>query len=80
MERRFAIVPGDGIGVDVTRETVKILEAVAERGSITLRLDSFDYGADRYLDTGETLSDKALAELATYDASWGRSATRAFQT
>jgi 3-isopropylmalate dehydrogenase len=67
MERRFAIVPGDGIGVDVTRETVKTLEAVAERGSITLRLDSFDYGADRYLETGETLSDKALAELATYD-------------
>ena len=67
MERRFAIVPGDGIGVDVTREAVKILEAVAERGSITLQLDSFDYGADRYLETGETLSDKALAELATYD-------------
>ena len=30
MERRFALVPGDGIGIDVTREARKVLESVAE--------------------------------------------------
>jgi 3-isopropylmalate dehydrogenase len=57
---RFAILPGDGIGVDVTREAVKVLEAVASKNSIDLEMQSFDYGADRYLKTGETLPDEAL--------------------
>ena len=67
MERRFAIVPGDGIGVDVTVEAVKVLEAVAQRGSFSVRLDSFDYGAERYLKTGETLPDEALETFKSYD-------------
>jgi 3-isopropylmalate dehydrogenase len=68
MDRRFAFVPGDGIGVDVTREAVKVLGAVADASGSKLSADSFDYGADRYLRTGETLSDAQLAELAAYDA------------
>jgi 3-isopropylmalate dehydrogenase len=67
MERRFAIVPGDGIGVDVTREAVKVLEAVADAGSQRFELESFDLGADRYLKTGETLSQEALDTLQSFD-------------
>ena len=26
MKRRYAILPGDGIGIDVTREAVKVLQ------------------------------------------------------
>ena len=55
MRRRFAILPGDGIGVDVTREAVKVLKAAASKNSIELERESFDYGAERYLKTGETL-------------------------
>ena len=55
MERRFAIVPGDGIGVDVTREAVRVLEAASKAFGFTLTLTSFPYGADHYLATGETL-------------------------
>ena len=68
MKKRFAILPGDGIGVDVTREAVKVLKAVTEPSAVELELQSFDYGADRYLRTGETLSDEALEELKTFDA------------
>ncbi len=68
MERRYAFVPGDGIGVDVTREAAKVLAAAADLSGSTLRVDSFDYGADRFLRTGDTLSDAQLAELASYDA------------
>ncbi len=66
--RRIALLPGDGIGVDVTREAVKVLEAVASELALELRLDSFDYGAERYLRTGETLPDPALEQLRAYDA------------
>ena len=46
MERRYAVLPGDGIGVDVTREAVKVLRAAAEVGGFGLHLDEYDFGAD----------------------------------
>ncbi len=68
MKRRYAILPGDGIGVDVTREAVKVLEAVASASAVDFRLDHFDYGAERYLKSGEAMPPGALEELAGYDA------------
>lgn len=68
MKRRFAILPGDGIGVDVTREAVKALQAAATWATIDLELASFDYGAERYLKTGETLPAGALEQLQSFDA------------
>ncbi len=66
--KRIAVLPGDGIGVDVTREAVKVLAGAAELWGFGLELDTFDYGAERYLRTGETLPEEALARLRTYDA------------
>jgi 3-isopropylmalate dehydrogenase len=68
VKRRLAILPGDGIGIDVTREAVKVIEAVAEVSGVQLALDSFDYGAERFLKTGETLPDAVLEEFRNYDA------------
>jgi 3-isopropylmalate dehydrogenase len=64
--QRIAIIPGDGIGKDVTREAVKVLEAAAERWSLPLELVHFPWDADRYLATGETLPPGALEDLATH--------------
>ncbi|MEK6606814.1 MAG: 3-isopropylmalate dehydrogenase [Myxococcota bacterium] len=53
--KRIAFIPGDGIGIDVTREALKCLEALrAARGTL-LRCEVFDYGAERYLRDGTTL-------------------------
>jgi len=68
MRRRFAVLPGDGIGVDVTREALKVLTEVAALESLELELQSFDYGAERYLRTGETLPAEALELLRGFDA------------
>ena len=68
MERRYAIVPGDGIGIDVTREAVRVLEAASKAFGFGLTLESFDYGAERYLKTGETLPDGALETWSGFDA------------
>lgn len=68
-EKRIAVIPGDGIGVEVTSEAVRILGAVAGAGGKTLRLKQFDWGAERYLKTGETLPDGALDMLRSeFDA------------
>jgi len=68
MERRFAIVPGDGIGIDVTEEAEKILKTAAEGFGFRLALEHFDFGAERYLRTGETLPDGTLERWASFDA------------
>jgi 3-isopropylmalate dehydrogenase len=66
---RIAVVPGDGIGVDVTAEAVRVLERVADSSDRKVRLTHFEWGADHFLKTGITLPDDALADLQeNYDA------------
>ncbi len=59
---RIAVIPGDGIGVDVTREAVKVMAAIRDSG-VPLEWDEFDYGADKYLETGITLPDEEIANF-----------------
>jgi 3-isopropylmalate dehydrogenase len=61
---RIAIVPGDGIGVDVTREAVKVLQEVSTRRALPLELASFPWSAEHYLSTGETVPAGAFEELS----------------
>jgi 3-isopropylmalate dehydrogenase len=60
---RVAVVPGDGIGVDVTAEAVRALEAVSAASGRRVRLTHFEWGADHYLKTGITLPPDALRDL-----------------
>ena len=60
---RIAVVPGDGIGIDVTAEAVKALTAAADAAGRSVRMTPFDWGAERYLKTGETLPEGALKML-----------------
>jgi len=52
---RIAVIPGDGIGIDVTAEAVKVLQAVGDVYGRTLDLEMLPYGADHYLRTGISL-------------------------
>jgi 3-isopropylmalate dehydrogenase len=61
--QRVAVLPGDGIGKDVAAEAWKVLEAAAERFALPLELRRFDWDADRYLETGETMPAGALDEF-----------------
>jgi len=61
--QRIAVLPGDGIGKDVTAEAVKVLEAAAGAWDLPLELVPLPYGADHYLATGETLPEGALEDF-----------------
>ena len=67
-EYQIAVIPGDGIGPEVTREGIKVLKAVADKKGFKFRLINYDFGAERYLKTKETLPDSALEELKQMDA------------
>jgi 3-isopropylmalate dehydrogenase len=63
MKRKIAVIPGDGIGPEVTREGVRVLELLNERARLELELVPFDWGADAYLATGVSLPANALDDL-----------------
>ena len=66
---RIAVVPGDGIGVEVTREACAALSAAAEESGKSLALTQFDWSADAYLKTSVTLPPDGLKMLAeNFDA------------
>jgi 3-isopropylmalate dehydrogenase len=64
---QLAVIPGDGIGPEVTAEAIKVLEAAAPDG-VKVEPTRYDLGADRYLATGEVLPDSVLAEIREHDA------------
>jgi 3-isopropylmalate dehydrogenase len=64
---RIAALPGDGTGPEVCAEGLKVLEAAAKKTGFTYDLETYDFGGDRYLRTGETLPDSALEELRSFD-------------
>ena len=60
---RIAVIPGDGIGVDVTAEALKVLRVVADVFGRTLDLETLPWGADHYLQTGVTIPPNGYAML-----------------
>ncbi|MEW6674705.1 MAG: 3-isopropylmalate dehydrogenase [Nitrospirota bacterium] len=64
----IAVIPGDGTGPEVIAEGVKVLKAASERFGFKLNFNYFDFGGERYLKTGETLPNNAIAELKRYNA------------
>ncbi len=61
--QRIAIIPGDGIGLEVTAEAVKALETLRETRGLPLELVTFDWGAEKYLREGVSLPPGALEML-----------------
>ncbi len=64
----IAVIPGDGIGKDVTAEAVKVLDAIGELSGRSLRLEHLPWSADHYLATGETLPGNGYDRLREFDA------------
>ncbi len=58
--KRIAVIPGDGIGIDVTREAVKVFETLIAKRNLPLELVSFGWGAEKYLREGVSLPDGAF--------------------
>src|SRR3989449_824685 len=58
--KRIAVIPGDGIGIDVTRESMRVLRRVNEVFSAGLEFVEFDWGAEKYLKEGIALPPGAF--------------------
>jgi 3-isopropylmalate dehydrogenase len=60
----LGVIAGDGIGIEVVAEGLKVLRAVAP----DLQTTDYDLGARRWHATGEVLPDAELEQLASHDA------------
>jgi 3-isopropylmalate dehydrogenase len=60
---RIAVIPGDGIGKEVTPEALKVLKAVSGATGRSMEFVEFDWGADKYLREGVSLPDGAVEML-----------------
>jgi 3-isopropylmalate dehydrogenase len=65
---RFAIIPGDGIGKEVTAEAVKVLTAVGERFGRSFELERLPWSADYYLQSGITIPPNGYDLLREFNA------------
>src|SRR3954463_15327369 len=65
---KIAVMPGDGVGKEVVPEGLKVLKVAAKKFGFTYDTTDYPFGAEHYLETGITLPDSALKELAAHDA------------
>ncbi len=65
---KLAVIPGDGIGQEVTAEALKVLTAVLDSAGEKVATTEYDLGARLYHRTGETLPDSVLEEVRGHDA------------
>ena len=65
---RIALIPGDGIGVDVVDAAWPVLEAAAAEFSFKLEAQTLPWSCNHYLETGRMMPDDGIEVLRPFDA------------
>ena len=66
---KIAVIPGDGIGPEVLRESIKVLEHVAAAdGRFEFMFTWFPWGCEYYLKHGEMMPSDGIRTLSSFDA------------
>jgi len=65
---RIAVIPGDGIGREVTPPALEVLEAAGRAHDFQLDLTEHPWGCDYFVDTGRMMPVDALDTLRRADA------------
>jgi tartrate dehydrogenase/decarboxylase/D-malate dehydrogenase len=64
----IAIIPGDGVGPEVSKEAVKVVTEATKGSNISFDFEWFDWGCDFYLSHGIMMPTDALDILSGFDA------------
>lgn len=64
---KIAAIPGDGVGKEITREALKVLDAAAGKYSFSIDHEQYDWGCDYYLKHGVMNPDDMLETLRDFD-------------
>ncbi len=64
----IAVIGGDGIGPEVVREALKVLNKAAELYGFSFKTTEYPFGSEHYLDTGELMPDGIYDEFRQQEA------------
>lgn len=65
---KIALLDGDGIGPEIMREAVKVLNLVAERNNVTFELNHTPFGASAYFECGHPFPEQTQKVCDEADA------------
>ena len=65
---KIASIGGDGIGPEIISAGKTVLDAAGEKFGFDIEWTDYDIGAERYLATGDLITEEELAELRGYRA------------
>jgi len=68
IKRTIAILPGDGIGLEVTAQARRVLEWFVARGGPALQLEEYPYGAGAYRAQGRVLPEATAEAIRSANA------------
>ena len=68
MQHKIAVIPGDGIGPEVTQEALKVIAKVKPLLKSQIQFDTYDLGAGQYLRTKEAMPASVFKDLSASDA------------
>lgn len=69
IKHKVAVIPGDGVGPEVIREGIRVLEKVSElEGNFEFEFEEFPWGCDYYLEKGEMMPADGIETLSKFDA------------
>jgi tartrate dehydrogenase/decarboxylase / D-malate dehydrogenase len=65
---RIAVIPGDGIGQEVTPAAMRVLDVIARRSGLSIERVEYPWGCDYYRETGRMMPADGLEQLRHADA------------
>ncbi|WP_343799027.1 tartrate dehydrogenase [Bacillus carboniphilus] len=66
---KIALIPGDGIGVDVLREGTKVMDTICSLGGgVSIEYKEFDWSCEYYLKHGRMMPEDGLERLKDFDS------------
>jgi len=68
----IAVLPGDGIGKEVTPAAMRVLQAAARRYGFVLDETTYMWNCDYYVEHGRMMPEDGLEQLRRHDAIFGR--------
>ena len=64
----IAVIPGDGIGMEVMPEGIRVLEAAGKKHGLDFQWTHFDWSCETYHRTGQMMPDDGIEQLRQFDA------------
>jgi tartrate dehydrogenase/decarboxylase/D-malate dehydrogenase len=68
MTYKIALIPGDGIGLEVVPEAARVMDVLAGQHGFELAYTGFPYSCEYYLKTGTMMPSDGIEQLREFDA------------